>query len=69
MSVSVQNARLATLRSVLAEQGLDAYVVPKTDDLQLEYVPPSSDRLAWLTGFSGSAGMAVVATQRNRCHT
>ncbi len=64
MTVSIQNARLATLRVVLEEHGLDAYIVPKTDELQLEYVPPSSDRLAWLTGFSGSAGMAVVATER-----
>ena len=53
--------RLLRLRAVLAEQGVDAFLVPRTDEYQNEYVPASAERLAWLTGFTGSAGLAVVA--------
>ena len=53
-------ARVAALRSELARRGLDGFVVPRTDEYQSEYVPPSSERLAWLTGFTGSWGAAVV---------
>src|SRR6478609_3796169 len=53
-------ARLAALRAELARRGLDGFVVPRTDEYQSEYVPPSSERLAWLTGFTGSWGAAVV---------
>jgi Xaa-Pro aminopeptidase len=52
--------RLTALRQELIHQGLDGFIIPRTDDYQNEYVPPSSERLAWLTGFSGSWGMAVV---------
>ena len=53
-------ARLAALRAELARRGLDGFVVPRADEHQNEYVPPSAERLAWLTGFTGSAGVAVV---------
>jgi len=56
-------ARIAALRKVLAAQGLDGFVVPRADEHQSEYVPPGAERLAWLTGFTGSAGMAVVLTE------
>jgi Xaa-Pro aminopeptidase len=56
--------RLAALRAELARRNLAAYVVPRSDEYMLEYVPPSGERLAWLTGFTGSAGVAVVARQR-----
>jgi len=52
--------RLALLRAELERRGLDGFVVPRTDEHQGEYVPPRADRLRWLTGFSGSAGVAVV---------
>ena len=52
--------RLAALRRELARQGADGFVVPRADCHQNEYVPPSEERLAWLTGFTGSAGLAVV---------
>ncbi len=55
-----QNARLASLRAVLAEAGIAGFIVPKTDEFQNEYVPAHGDRLYWLTGFSGSAGTAIV---------
>jgi len=52
--------RLARLRAEIARRGLDGFLVPRADEHQGEYVPPSADRLRWLTGFAGSAGMAVV---------
>lgn len=56
-------ARLAALREELARRKLTGFVVPRADQQQNEYVPPSEERLAWLTGFTGSAGFAVVLTQ------
>lgn len=57
-------ARLAALRALLAEENLDAVLVPRADRFQGEYVAPGDERLAWLTGFTGSAGFAAVtATQ------
>ena len=52
--------RLAQLRREMKRQNLDGFVVPRGDEHQSEYVPRSADRLAWLTGFTGSAGSAVV---------
>jgi len=45
---------------LLARQGLDGFIVPRADEHLGEYVPPNAERLAWLTGFTGSAGLAVV---------
>lgn len=56
--------RLTLLRAELERRGLDGFVVPRTDEHQGEYVPPRADRLRWLTGFSGSAGIAVVLKDR-----
>jgi len=52
--------RLAALRAELKKRGLDGFIVPRADEYQGEYVPPRADRLAYLTGFTGSAGAAVV---------
>jgi Xaa-Pro aminopeptidase len=52
--------RAAALRAKLKEMRLDGFVVPRADEHQGENVPKSSERLAWLTGFTGSAGTAVV---------
>ena len=52
--------RLAALRAELARAGVDAFLVPRADEHQGEYVSARADRLAWLTGFTGSAGMAAV---------
>jgi Xaa-Pro aminopeptidase len=57
-------ARVAALRAELARRGLDGLIVPKADRHQNEYLPPSEERLAWLTGFSGSAGRAIVLAGR-----
>jgi Xaa-Pro aminopeptidase len=56
-------ARLASLRALLKEAGLDGFLVPKADAHQSEYVPKSEERFAWLTGFTGSAGLCVVLPQ------
>ncbi len=57
-------SRLASLREELARCGLDGFVVPRADEHQGEYVPRRSQRLAWLTGFSGSAGLAIVLADK-----
>ncbi|MDP3895277.1 MAG: aminopeptidase P family protein [Mesorhizobium sp.] len=53
-------ARVARLRAYLAEKGLDGFLVPRADEHQGEYVAARSERLQWLTGFTGSAGAAIV---------
>ena len=52
--------RLKALREELARRKLRGFVVPRADQQQNEYVAPSEERLAWLSGFTGSAGLAVV---------
>jgi Xaa-Pro aminopeptidase len=53
-------ARLKALRLLLAERGLDGYLISRADEHQNEYLPASEERLAWLTGFTGSAGFGIV---------
>ena len=52
------------LRAELRRRGLDGFLVPRADEYQGEYVPPSAARLAWLTGFTGSAGIAVLLLEK-----
>jgi Xaa-Pro aminopeptidase len=52
------------LRAELKRLGLDGVIVPRSDRFQNEYVPPCAERLAWLTGFTGSAGAAIVLPDR-----
>jgi Xaa-Pro aminopeptidase len=56
--------RVATLRAELKRRGLDGFVVPRADRQQNEYLPASEERLAWLTGFTGSAGAAIILADR-----
>jgi Xaa-Pro aminopeptidase len=56
-------ARLSAFREELKRRNLTGFVVPRADQQQNEYVPPSEERLAWLTGFTGSAGIAIVLAQ------
>jgi Xaa-Pro aminopeptidase len=51
---------LPLIRKAMAAQGLDALLVPHEDEHQNEYLPPANDRLGWATGFTGSAGAAVI---------
>src|SRR5690242_16458983 len=59
-----RSERLARLRQELASRGLDGFIVPRADEHQGEYVPSRGQRLAWLTGFTGSAGLAIVLCAR-----
>jgi Xaa-Pro aminopeptidase len=61
---SASAARVAALRAELARRGLTGFVVPRSDRHQNEYVAPADERLMWLTGFTGSAGLAIVLQDR-----
>ncbi|VTZ28363.1 Peptidase M24 [Methylocella tundrae] len=61
---SQTSARVAALRAQLRRLGLDGFIVPRADRHQNEYVDSSEERLAWLSGFTGSAGLAVVLRDR-----
>src|SRR6202049_1369628 len=56
-------ARLSAFREELARRNPTRLVLPRADQQQNEYVAPSEERLAWLTGFTGSAGLAIVLPQ------
>lgn len=61
VSDTTQSAnRITSLRLELKRQGLSGFVVPRADEHQSEYAPKNAERLAWLTGFTGSAGNAVI---------
>jgi Xaa-Pro aminopeptidase len=57
-------ARVTSLRAELMRRGLDGLIVPRADEHQSEFVAPCEERLAWLSGFTGSAGLAIVLTDR-----
>ncbi|MBU1211341.1 MAG: aminopeptidase P family protein [Alphaproteobacteria bacterium] len=61
---SLVAARIESLRRELAKRNIDALIVPRTDAHQGEYIPASEERLAWLTGFAGSAGTAIIAAKK-----
>ena len=52
--------RVEKLRAELSRRGYAGFIVPRADEHQSEYVPKNAERLAWLTGFTGSAGTAIV---------
>ncbi len=56
--------RVKALRAELERCGIDGFIVPRADRQQNEYLPASEERLAWLTGFTGSAGVAIVLNER-----
>ena len=55
---------LTDLRTELARRGLHGFIVPRADEHLGEYVPANAERLAWLSGFTGSAGIAAVLAER-----
>jgi Xaa-Pro aminopeptidase len=55
---------LPLIREAVARQGLDGLLIPHEDEHQNEYLPDANDRLAWATGFTGSAGAAVVLADK-----
>ncbi|WP_374284076.1 aminopeptidase P family protein [Novosphingobium sp.] len=64
MLMNTHEARLDALRKELNSRGLDGFVVPISDEHMSEYVGDYAQRLAWLTGFGGSAGTAAVLADR-----
>ena len=56
----IGDGRLAELRNIMTEQNLTMVLVPHNDEQNNEYLPEDKERLAWLTGFTGSAGTALV---------
>ena len=60
------DGRLERLRAHLREHGVDGFLLPRGDEHLGEYVPACAERLAWLTGFTGSAGFAVVLPDEAR---
>ncbi len=52
------------IRSAMARQGIDGFLIPHEDEHQNEYLPAANDRLAWATGFTGSAGAAVILKEK-----
>jgi Xaa-Pro aminopeptidase len=54
------SARIAALRNELAKQSLGGFLIPRADEHQGEYVPKRAERLAWISNFTGSAGLAIV---------
>ncbi|WP_029087395.1 aminopeptidase P family protein [Brevundimonas aveniformis] len=61
---SFASRHLPRLRAELDKQGLDGLIVPHEDEHQNEYLPEANERLAWVSGFTGSAGAAVVMKDR-----
>ncbi|MBI3440718.1 MAG: aminopeptidase P family protein [Proteobacteria bacterium] len=57
--MTAQN-KLAALRAEMTKRDIDGFFVPRADEFQGEYVPECNDRLAWISGFTGSAGAAIV---------
>ncbi|WP_136441205.1 aminopeptidase P family protein [Pacificoceanicola onchidii] len=57
-------ARLQALRAAMAGADVDGFLIPRSDAFQGEYVAPCDERLAWLTGFTGSAGWGVALAER-----
>ncbi len=55
---------LPLIRAEMAAQGLDGLIIPHEDEHQNEYLPDANERLAWTTGFTGSAGAAVVMADK-----
>lgn len=60
---SLAKTRVAALRAQFGALGIDGFLVPRTDEHQGEYVAARAERLRWMTGFSGSAGIALILTQ------
>jgi Xaa-Pro aminopeptidase len=56
--------RLGLVRAELVRQGVTGFLVPRADEHQGEYVPPRAERLRWISGFTGSAGVAIVLPER-----
>jgi Xaa-Pro aminopeptidase len=61
---SQHRSRVAALREELSKHGLNGYIVPRSDEHLGEYVPDSAARLEFISGFTGSAGMAIILADK-----
>ena len=61
--------KIEALRRVMEKEGVAALLIPRTDEFQGEYIAPCSERLKWLTGFTGSAGFAVITREKSAFFT
>jgi len=61
--VSIKD-RLASLRLELNHQKIDGFIVPHTDEFGSEYLPANAERLSWMTGFTGSSGVAIILNDK-----
>jgi len=66
LQFTTDRSRVHTLRKELARRNLDCFIIPRADEHQGEYVPLRAERLQWISGFTGSAGFAIVA--QNSAH-
>lgn len=64
MTAQTTSQKLDALRAEMKKRGIDGFFVPRADEFQGEYVPPRAERLAWITGFTGSAGYAVILADK-----
>ncbi len=62
-------SHLPRLRSLMKDHGLGGYIIPRTDEFQSEYVAPYAERLEFLTGFTGSAGLAIITNDKGAFFT
>ncbi len=60
MRMNTIKEKLSALRVLMKKNGIDAYIIPRADEYQGEFVAACDERLQWLTGFTGSAGVAIV---------
>lgn len=63
-STNDKQQKLSDLRDVMDKNNVDAYLIPRTDEYLNEFMAPYAERLAWLTGFTGSAGIGIVARNK-----
>ena len=58
-------ARIEKLRAAMRAAGVSGFLIPRADEHQGEYVPAHAERLSWATGFTGSAGMAIICKKKS----
>ena len=46
----------------MKKQKIECFIVPHSDEYLSEYIPPENERLAWITGFTGSAGISIISS-------
>ena len=68
-AVMKKTNKISALKDKIQQEGLDGFIVPRGDEYLGEFVPESAERLAWLTGFTGSAGTAVIGLERSAIFT